>query len=522
MFKRYVYLEGLTNLLGSNGKYLINNAGQVKDIQGNDLPVHLDVDGQKVVNCIGFDGERNYRVIDLVAIQFKSIYIPEADFNKVIAFCIDGNKENTHASNVGYRFKGGKLECKKYPGYYYIPGYTYIVINEDGVGINHLKDKIIPWYTSKPNPAKKTVGGYKFAGIKFFTGVRVITSRHRALCLVFKDYPDNVDKLVINHLDGIPGNDNLDNLEWATYTRNINHAFENNMRSDNIPVLVRNVLTGEVKEYYSIGECSKALGYKGRTTINSRLYNSKFSEVFQEGTQVKLKSDVRDWIIPSDPEQSVKDARERISVICQCCSTGKVTTHGSITDLFKSIPGAKLGTVNSRLRLRDKSPYFGYQFKLDDDTEPFPPFSSQEYKKSFIPGRFTIDARNIVTGEVNTFISTRKAAEFINNSGILEKLREGEQPLVESGWQFKYAENEWDDVGDCEKALYNLQSQFTALEVATSRLYIADSAINLGIVLKLDTKKIRKAAATRGNMIYKGYRIRRGVSNAPWPDTTAA
>lgn len=37
MFKRYVYIEGLTSLLGSGNKYLINNDGQIKDIRGNKL-----------------------------------------------------------------------------------------------------------------------------------------------------------------------------------------------------------------------------------------------------------------------------------------------------------------------------------------------------------------------------------------------------------------------------------------------------------------------------------------------------
>ena len=42
MFKRYVYIEGLTNLLGSDGKYLINIDGQVKDVKGNDIPFYLE------------------------------------------------------------------------------------------------------------------------------------------------------------------------------------------------------------------------------------------------------------------------------------------------------------------------------------------------------------------------------------------------------------------------------------------------------------------------------------------------
>lgn len=38
MFKRYVFLEGLIPVKWSQGKYLINTKGQIKDIEGNDLP----------------------------------------------------------------------------------------------------------------------------------------------------------------------------------------------------------------------------------------------------------------------------------------------------------------------------------------------------------------------------------------------------------------------------------------------------------------------------------------------------
>ncbi len=107
MFKRYVFIEGLTNLLGSNGKYLINNDGQIKDIKGNDIEFHRDDEGHRVVHCSGWDGEREYRVIDLVAIQFKGLYITADCYAEITAFVIDGNKDNVHAANIGYRFRLG-------------------------------------------------------------------------------------------------------------------------------------------------------------------------------------------------------------------------------------------------------------------------------------------------------------------------------------------------------------------------------------------------------------------------------
>ena len=121
MFKRYVFIEGLTSLIGSNGKYLINIKGQIKDIEGNNLLVRLNEQGHKIVYCCSWNGEQDYRVIDLVALQFKSLQIPKKDYEKVEAFVIDGNPDNTHAENIGYRFKGGRLEVENFQGFFYVP-----------------------------------------------------------------------------------------------------------------------------------------------------------------------------------------------------------------------------------------------------------------------------------------------------------------------------------------------------------------------------------------------------------------
>ena len=39
MFKRYVFIEGLIPVKSSQGKYLINTKGRIKDIDGIDLPI---------------------------------------------------------------------------------------------------------------------------------------------------------------------------------------------------------------------------------------------------------------------------------------------------------------------------------------------------------------------------------------------------------------------------------------------------------------------------------------------------
>ena len=514
MFKRYVFLEGLTSLHGSNGKYLINNDGWVTNNNGVHLPVTLDEDGHKTVVCKSWDGERRYRIIDLVAIQFKSLYIPQEDYNKVIAFCIDGNKENTHASNIGYRFQGGKLEVKGHPGYYYIPGYTYSAVNIDGVLISVKSGQVHRWGTSKPNPVKNIKGGYRVSNVVWSKGVQAVLSRHRAMMMVFKEYPDNVDKLITNHIDGIPGNDHPDNLEWSTHSQNNQHARENNLRSQQMAILTRNVETGEIKEYISLGECAKALGLKAAEAVRFRIVNARFCQVLNDGLQMKFKSDPRDWIDPKDVEKGPR----KYEFTARNILTGQEHSLKSLDELSTILQDYHPRAVKNRLNMRSFEIYRGFQFRMSDDIRPFPVVKPSELENINPVGGYSVDARNLITGETRTYSTIRQAAKDFNGY-ISTPLRDGKQPIYEDGWQLKLSRDEWNTSEDFDKETYKNQKNIMALEVATNKVILAESIWTLSKILNIEYNEVKQAAYTRGNKVCHGYRIRLGITNDPWPTT---
>lgn len=517
MFKRYVFVEGLTNLLGSNGKFLINNDGQIKDIKGNDLEYRRDDEGNRIVHCLGWAGERDYRVIDLVALQFKGLKIPKDDYDKVIAFTIDGNLDNTHAENIGYRFKGGKLEVKK-SGFYYVPGFTGIGINTDGLIIDSETLRIKKTHISSPVPKKNIKGGYVNFSIPFHKGMPSTGSRHRAMCLVFKEYPDNADSITVNHRNGIPGNDWLDNLEWATRSENNNHAYANDLKNQNEHVLVRNVLTGEVIDHYSISEAARALGFTTHATIWHRLFTSEFSQVFGDGTQVKLKSDARDWILPDNPEEEIRKNLQRIPILVRDCKTLQVNSYECIADAAKAT-NIESGSINYRLTVGNYSPLFGFQFKRSDDLSPWKTFTPDEYQASLKPNSYSVDARNLFTGETASYSSIREAEIALNGLSITFAFQKDTQPLNEDGWQVKRSNDEWEEVTNFEERLYKLRREVMAREETSGKIIIAASAKHMAETLKVDPKAIRTASFTRGNKLYHGYRFRLGVTTEPWPNT---
>lgn len=520
MFKRYVFIQGLTNLVGSNGEFLINIEGQIKNIQGNDLDVRRDEQGHEVVHCRSWDGVRDYRVIDLVAIQFKSLQIPVKDYGKVIAFVLDGNKYNPHANNVGYRFEGGKLEVEGWPGFFYIPTATRMAIDEKGNLLDVNKGLLRDWHITKPTISKNIKGGYYRTTTWFAPGITMPIARHRALGMVFKEYPDNVDVMVVNHKDGIPGNDWLDNLEWMTRGENNVHAIVNDLKNQHDRVLSRDVLTGKVVEYYSIAECSRVLGYN-TVSIWGRLTTSKFGKVFQDGKQFKLKDDPRDWIIPENLVADIKAAQECTPVLSRNCSTLEVIEHNSIGEAGRALEIERY-SIMFRLSTDKRHPLFGYQFKHLDDPRPWVDFTKEEYVASLVPGKLSVSARNLLTGETKEFPSANKADLFFNNTTLSNRLKMGKQPLLDSGWQLKYSHHEWESIEDVEEAIYKLQRNIMAKHEQTGKCILADTARQLGAALGLNPLLIRQAALTRGNQVYEGYRFRLGTTNESWPTTVAA
>lgn len=517
MFERYIFFEGLTSLLGSKRKLLINNAGQIKNLAGNDLPTEIDSEGYATVKCELWDGFRQYRIINLVALQFKQIKIPEKHYSKVAGFVLDGDKNNTHASNIGYRFINGPIETEGFPSYFYIPGVPRLAISRNGETIDLVTGKQKKFYSTKYEPVKNIKGGYLFTGTLLPVNHRYIVGRHRLLCLAFKEFPDNVEKMTVNHKDGMPSNNSLKNLEWATRSENNLHAYKNDLKQQHRRVLVRDVITKEVTEYHSIAECARGLGYASTETIRQRLLFSEFGKVFQEGNQVKYKDDLRDWIDPNDPIKALEDAQQKTPVVAQNCLTGQIFLATSAVEAGKML-GIDPDSVRDRIYRNVKSPFFGYQFKKACDKEPFPPFTDEEYLASMAGGKLGVDARNVLTGENENFCSVRQAG-IKHNKNLTSVLRVGNQPLYQDGWQFKYVKDTWKDYGNADEALYRSQKEVMAKNEATGNILVAENSLQMAEILGLVGVAVRIAALTRGNQIYNGYRFRLGVTSEPWPDT---
>lgn len=515
MFKRFFYVEGFIAVLDSNNEFFINILGEIVDNKNVPVPFSKDKNNDVTVFIKSWDGLRDYRVIDLIVIHFKDLQIPKEKYNLVEAFTIDGNKQNLHAKNIGYRFKE-KIESEKYKGFFHIPCFTNNVINENGVMINNKTGNFKKYYITKPGK-RNSRGGYYFQRYDS-NGFTCIISRHRCLCLTFKDYPDNVEDLTVNHKNGIPGYDVLDNLEWATRSENNTHAYKNDLKNQHKKVLVRDIFSGEIQEFYSINECARFFNFKSDENIRSKLFKSKFCQVFSNGKQFKLKTDERDWVIPDNPILAIKEAQKCFEICIRNCLTLEIFNCSSYKEASDKT-GINIETIRFKIINNDKKPIYGFQFKKLEDENLFPDFDSNFYLKTLHGHKIKIEAKNHFSNETILFDSITEAIRELNKPDFTDKIRKGEQPLYEDGWQFKIQGCDWIEIKDIEETLYKKRRNIVAKNEVTNTLIIANNANELALILNLDRKKIRQAAMTRGNKVYNGYRIRLGIDDCPWPST---
>ncbi len=150
-----------------------------------------------------------------------------------------------------------------------IKGFSHYSIDEKGIVINDLTSKI------KTPTLNLTGKGYLYVDL-WESGEKYRKYIHRLVAEAFIPNPEN--KPYINHIDGNPRNNNVNNLEWCTPLENVEHAskvlgvmkaYKNHCEKQKRAVIQINRFTKEkVGKYDSIAEASKKTGVPTSGIVN--------------------------------------------------------------------------------------------------------------------------------------------------------------------------------------------------------------------------------------------------------------
>lgn len=341
--------------------------------------------------------------------------LPESVLDKVKVLFLDGDSENWSVDNIDYCFEGGEVECPFYKGFFYLPGFSRYVINRKGELLIVKTGRLKTWIKTFGKVLRNVKGGYMVSHGVYDKGrVKRSIGRHRALCLTFKHPGIVVHKLTVNHKDGIPGNDDLDNLEFCSYSENTKHAYDNNLYPNKTTYVdVLNWITGESLSFPTIVKCSERIGIPINTTY-SRISRSN-SVRYPDGWRIKRKNDV--W---EELKNSIRESITDISVICRNIFDNTVMIFSTIGSASRETD-IGIGTIQSQIELEPNTPIYGWNFRKLDKFEGWPVYTDKHLKifKDYpkAPGD-GIEVYDCNTNETMFFTSPEVASKYFNISPI--------------------------------------------------------------------------------------------------------
>lgn len=245
----------------------------------------------------------------------------------------------------------GALESEDYPGFFYVPSLSATLINTEGRVID----------TSRGWCPLSSISPQGYPCLNSENDRRLI---HRLLALTFLPHPElPLEDLEVNHIDGVKTNNALSNLEWVTYSGNILHAYQTGLRTDNTPILVKDLRDGVIVRHYSLQDCARAFGVDG-AHIHHYLKSHNYGKVCWNYYVIIREGD--SW-----PPLTADDiGKYRNGTAKQTYVTNENGSDQFIFDSFAEAAahfGFSKGAVRQALRRRGDKPYRGWVFKFIDD-----------------------------------------------------------------------------------------------------------------------------------------------------------
>lgn len=174
---------------------------------------------------------------------------------------------------------GGKI-LDKFPNY---------IIQKDGKIFSMSKNVYLKAFKSKQGNS----GKYRYqVTLVDNNGTQQQHRVHRIVAQAFIPNPEN--KGEINHIDGDPSNNNVNNLEWSTKQENMTHASENYLFTGTQKgVRVTKVVSKEIEvgEYGSMQEASRKLGF-------GRHGNANISDVCKKNINILEARELKEDHVP--------------------------------------------------------------------------------------------------------------------------------------------------------------------------------------------------------------------------------
>lgn len=409
MFKHYIKNKPVLPIPHTDDAFFVSVDGVVTTARGDVVPI-VKESKCNYVTLPWILGEIPYSLDFVMLSAFKPLFLDPTQWNGLVVMYADGDDANHQLNNLVWKIPV-RTESIKYPGYYHIPAYTRYGIS-DSLRVIDLTSgvEITPYIDYK--------GYYRFS-LRCDDGVWRSIGRHRANCLINTDYPANADNLVVNHIDGVPGNDAIDNLELVTNKENILHAVRLGLQN----------VTREV-------------GYMD-VHGNTELYSSLKNMIEDKAINVETfySAVKKDGYLPNGAKVFYlkDDSRHvpRTAVLVRDVRTGEVHRYPSIKQAAKAYE-MTVRAFTDRLNLEGQPLLANYtQIQRESNAKPWREVDLANEKLYDNPTR-KIKVRDVVGGKEWVFESMVMAAEHfgITKDAVAWRVNAKDQPVFEGKYQY--------------------------------------------------------------------------------------
>lgn len=321
-------------------------------------------------------------------------------------------------------------ESLDYPGYYEIPGYSNYVVAMDGTVMNRVHGWVV---TGSTNPA-----GYHNYRLVTNDGTTMTLGRHRLMAIVFKPIESDICGMVVNHKNGIKGDDWLDNLEWVTPRGNVEHAGELGLTDKCTPVEVRDVDTGVIYKYPSVAECARAMGVS-KDNIAHRLQVGS-SRVFPERRQYRLASGVDDWVTHGDVARELLKNGTKKTIDVRYLLSDTVLTFTSMTALSIHL-NVSPATITQWINYPNQPVLPNLlQLKWGHDATPWRVVWDHFAELDGFGGQRVVKCRHVGTGKIEVYTTAQACAiaRGLLKTTLSYRLNNVSNPVYNDGYQYRY------------------------------------------------------------------------------------
>ena len=323
------------------------------------------IDGKQFVNLEWINGNKLYEKALVILSAFDKIGHGPHLYERIKIIYIDGDENNCFPKNLTYVFNDGPIESVEYPGFFLIPGYDNYVLSKEGILYSIDTKRIKVWSTQKGPSLGSRAPGYKYS-VLYRNSKSSTVYQHRILCIVFKKFTGIFKNLTVNHKNALKFDNQLNNLEWVTYSENNKHAWDNDLKLNHRPnVLMRNLITEEILSFRSVRECARYIGDSTGYYVSSRL-KDKSGKIYPDYLMFKL-DDSSSW--PEFNSSKLPDSKniKNNYIVAKNVFTDNITIIDNVQDSEKLF-GIKPAVVLEHARCSKKIPNNGYNFRFLLDT----------------------------------------------------------------------------------------------------------------------------------------------------------